>query len=114
MCGLATKYSLSAFRRIAAPRGGSIVKGLDIRLPLLLVHSRHASIVGDQTIDLALDIGGLGPHTSTTRKQPDLFLQLAEQKVATIVPRLDGCIDLIGLVDSVDGGLAVPEAVAES
>lgn len=107
---LSTKYNpLETFAgRVTAPCGSGIVQGLDVRLPLLLVYPRHTSVICNQAIDFALDISSLSPHTSTAREQSDLILQLAEKNVATVVPRLNGGINLVSLIDGVDGCLVVP------
>ena len=107
---MATEYSsLETFPgRVAAPCGGGIVQSLNVRLPLLLVYPRDTSVIGDQAIDFALNICSLSPHTSTAREQSDLILQLAEKDVTTVVPRLDGGINLVGLIDGIDSRLVIP------
>lgn len=93
-----------------APLLGSIKQGLDIGLPLLLVHSRHIAVIGHEPVDLALNIGGLSPDTATAGVALHLVLQLAEQEVAAVVPSVVGSVDFVSFVDAVDGFLHVPEA----
>lgn len=92
-----------------APCGGSAIEGFNIRLPLLHVHSCQATVISNETVDLALHIGRLGPDTSTACKPTNLILELGEEDVAAVVPCLDGDVDLVGLIDGVDGGLVIPE-----
>lgn len=94
--------------RIAASSGG-IVESLDITLPLVLINTLQAAIIGYQAIDFTLDIGGLSPHTTTASEALDLVFEFSKKHMAAIVPGIDGLIYFVCLVDSVDGFLNVPE-----
>ena len=95
-------------RRIPS-RDSSVLKTLNIRLPLRLVGPQDSPIVGQKPIDLSLDICCLRPHAGTACVQANLVAKLREQSVAAVVPRFGRHVDLVGLVDGVDGGLNVPE-----
>lgn len=88
-----------------------IIQGFNIGLPLLLIDSLNASVIGHQTINFALHVGRLCPDTTAACVPTDLVLQFAEQDVATVVPCFNGCVDLIGLINRIDCCLVVPETV---
>ena len=94
------------------PVGRRIIQTLNVSLPLALIHSLDSPIVRHQTVHLTLNIRRLSPHPRTAGVQTDLILELGEQKVAAIIPSVEVQIDLIGLVDAVDGFLVVPKTVA--
>ena len=47
-----------------ASRSRSIIECLDVCSPLVCVRSEHAAVVRQQSVDLALDVGGLGPDAA--------------------------------------------------
>ena len=96
----------------AAARSRSIVERLDVVSPLLLVGALDAAVVGYQAVDLALDVGRLGPHGAAAGVHLDLVLQLVEQHAGAVVVRGQVLADLVRLVDRVDGFLDVPQTVA--
>lgn len=93
------------------PSSCCIIKRLDVLFPLILIESLHLSVVSHQAIDLSLDIGRLSPDTSAARVSTDLILQLTQQSVAAIVPRLDRGVDFVGLVNGINSALNIPETV---
>lgn len=95
--------------RCATTSSRRIIQGLNIGLPLLLVDSLNASVIGHQAVNFALNVGRLGPDTTTARVPTNLILQFAEQDVAAVVPCFDGGVDFVGLVDRVDSSLFMPE-----
>lgn len=95
----------------AAPRGSRIVQSLDVILPLLNVDTLDAAVVGQEAIDLALDVGRLGPDAAAAGEELDLLPVLVENDVGAVVVGVEVDVDLVGLVDGVDGRLDVPQAV---
>lgn len=75
------------------------------------VRAEQAAIVGQQAVDLALDVGRLGPHGAAAREPVDLVQQLGEQDVRAVVPDRDRGVDLVGLVDGRDRLGHVPEVL---
>lgn len=73
------------------------------------IDSCHATVIRKQAVDLTLNIGRLGPDAPTACVQADLILELVQEKMAAIIPCLNGSINFVGLIDSVDGCLVVPE-----
>lgn len=55
---------LRCCHRAVAPRCSSIVQPLDICTPLVHVGPQHTSIVGQQAVDLSLNVGGLRPDAA--------------------------------------------------
>ena len=98
------------WRRLATLLGGGFVQGVDVVLPLLEVGPLDAAVVGDEAVDLALDVGGLGPDAAAAVEEVDLLAELVEEAVGAVVVRLVVGVELVGLVDRVDGLLDVPEA----
>lgn len=97
---------------IAASRG-RIVESLDILHPLVLINTFQTTIIGHQPVDFTLNVGGLGPNTTTASEPFHLILELAQKHVAAVVPGIDSLIYLVCLIDGVDGCLVVPEAINE-
>ena len=83
---------------------------MDIPLPLCLVRSEHSAVVCQQTIDFSLHVRGLRPHSPAAGVALDLGLKLFEQNVATVIPCISSRVDLVGLVDRVDGFSHLPKA----
>jgi hypothetical protein len=109
--GILRRHTLhleSGNSRIAAS-SGSVIESLNITLPLALINTLQAAIIGHQAVDFTLDVGGLSPHTTTASEALDLVFEFAKKNVAAIVPGIDGLIDFVCLVDSVDSFLNVPE-----
>ena len=96
---------------LAAARGSRVIQSLDVSLPLRHVDALDATVVGEEAVDLTLDIGRLGPHTGAAGKELDLLPVLLEDDVGAVVVRLEVDVDLVCLVDGVDCCLDVPEAV---
>jgi hypothetical protein len=103
------RHLKSGSSRITAS-GGSIVESLDITLPLVLINTLQAAIIGYQAVDFTFDVGGLSPHATTASEALDLVFEFSKKDVAAIIPGIDGLIYFVCLVDSVDGFLNVPEA----
>lgn len=55
---------LRSRHRAVAPRGRSIVETLDVSTPLVLIRPQHASVVSQQAVDFAFDVGGLRPDSA--------------------------------------------------
>lgn len=98
----------------AAPRGSRIVQGLDVILPLLDIDALDAAVVGEETIDLALDVGRLGPDAAAAGEELDLLPVLVEDDVGAVVVGVEVDVDLVGLVDGVDRRLDVPQAISRT
>ena len=98
--------------RIASPSAARsrVKQGLDVSLPLGHVDALDAAVVGDEAVDLALDVGGLGPDARAAGEQLDLLPVLLEDDVRAVVVRLEVDVDLVSLVDGVYCCLDVPEA----
>lgn len=100
--------------RPTTARRRSIVERLDVGSPLLRVEPLHAAIIGHEAVDLAFDIGRLRPDAAAAGEPTRLVLQFGEEDVAAVVPDLECVVDFVCLVDSVDGGLVVPQAASVS
>jgi hypothetical protein len=78
---------------------------------LLGIRAQAPPIICEKAVDLTLDVGGLGPDAAAAGVALDLLAELAEQDASAVVVGLEVCVELVGLVDLVDGLLDVPEAV---
>jgi hypothetical protein len=96
-------------RYMATARSRSIIDALDVRLPLLNIGSDEAAVVGDETVDLALDIGGLSVDGTTAGILLSLLADVTHEDTRAVVVRLEVSIDLVGLVNGVNCLLDVPE-----
>lgn len=63
------------------------------------------------SIDLPLDIRSLRPDSAAASEHLDLFAELAQQQMRTVVVRIQVQVDLVGLVYSVDCLLDIPETI---
>lgn len=99
-------------RRVSIPAPGrcSIIQGLNIRLPLLDVHTLESTVVREKAVDLALHVGRLRPDPAAAREKLDLLPELLKENTCTVIESIEVQVDLVGLVDCVDGLLDVPEA----
>lgn len=96
------------YRRVSSSLG-CIIKPLDICPPLPFVGSDQSPVVRKEAIDFSLDIGCLSPHASAACESPNLILEFTQQDMAAIVPRFKRHVDLICLVDRVDGFRHIPK-----
>lgn len=87
-----------------------LVQGLDVIPPLLPVGALEAAIIGDQAVDLALDISRLSVDSATASVAFDLLPQLPEEGVSPVVVCVEVLVDLVGLVDLFNCLLDIPEA----
>lgn len=89
----------------------SVVKSVDVTLPLLFVRAEDPSVISQQAVDFALDVSCLGPDTAAASVTLNLFLELPEQDTGTIVVGFEIFIDLISLSNAINGLLDLPETV---
>lgn len=88
--------------------GKSIEQSSDLVLPRLLVGTVISTIVGEETIDLSLNIGSLGVDATVAAEHFGLLTELFNNTQCTVVPDIDGQVDLVRLVDVFDGFPVVP------
>ena len=90
---------------------GSLVQGLDVVLPLLHIRSEHSAIISVETVDLAFNVRGLRVDGPAASESLDLLAKLTEENASAVVVGFEVSVDLVRLVDGVDGLLNVPEAL---
>jgi hypothetical protein len=73
----------------------------------------EAAIVGDEAVDLAFYISGLGPDAAAAGVALNLLAEFAEQDVGAVVVGVEVIVDLVRLVDAEDGLLNLPETGGE-
>lgn len=95
------------------PSRRSLIQPPDIPPPLRDIRPQHPPIVRQQTIDLALDIRRLRPDAAAAGILHHLVAQLVEETMSAVIPRGEVGVDLVGLVDGVEGGADVPETEKE-
>lgn len=81
----------------------------DIRLPLRHIWAQDSAVVSHEAVDLTLDIGSLCPDAAAAGPDGDLVQKFPKQTMAAIVPGFERRIDLVCLVDCVDGSLHIPK-----
>jgi hypothetical protein len=78
-------------------------------LPLCDIRPQYPSIVRQQAVDFAFDVCGLRPNTTAAGPDCSLIEQLTEESMASVVPGFQRGVDLVRLIDGVDGFLHFPE-----
>lgn len=103
---------LSSLRRrlLATPRSSSLIDAMNVRLPLLDIRSQDTTIVGQETVDLTLHVRGLRVHGAAAGEALGLLADVAHEDHGAVVVGLEVGVELVRLVDGVDGLLDVPEA----
>lgn len=71
--------------------------------------SKKKKWLGLTSIDFAFYVGRLGPDGAAAGVSFDLLLEFRQKNVTSVVVGLEVGINLIGLVDGVDGSLHLPE-----
>ena len=92
-----------------SPTGG-LVQARNIALPLLHVGPQDATVVGIQPVDLAFNVRRLRPNAAAARIPLNLLAELPQQNGCAIVVRLEIIVELVSLIDGVDGCFHLPEA----
>lgn len=87
----------------------SVIKRLNIGLPLRLIWSQHSPIIRQEPIDLSFDISCLSPNSATTGEEFSLVSKFSEEGMAAIIPNVECLVNLVGLVDGIDCFLDIPE-----
>ena len=97
-------------RRIAgtATARGGIIQCLDILLPQIDVRAPYSAIICHQPVDLSFHIRCLGPHAPAAGVQLHLLAELSEELVGAVVVGLEVRVQLICLVNGIDGLLDLP------
>lgn len=93
----------------SSPSSCRRIQTLDVLLPLVRVWSEKTSVVRQQAVDFAFDIGRLCPDAAATSISLYLVAELAEQEAGPIIVGVEIGVDLICLVDGVDCLLDIPK-----
>lgn len=86
-----------------AARQSSIIQSLEVGIPLSQIRAQDTAIIRQHAIDFALDVRRLRPDAAGAREALDLVFHLAQDEVRPVVPDVEVRVDLVGLVDFVDG-----------
>lgn len=92
-----------------SPSSRRRIQALDVLLPLARIWPEKTSVVRQQAIDFAFDIGRLSPDAAATSIFFHLVAELGEQETGPIVVRSEIGVDFICLVDGVDCFLDIPK-----
>lgn len=93
----------------SSPSSCRRIQALDVLLPLIHVWPEKTSVVRQQAVHFAFDIGRLRPDAAATSIFFHLIAELVEQETGPIVVRSEIGVDFICLVDGVDRFLDIPE-----
>lgn len=86
-----------------------VIQSSYVGAPLVEISPLDAAVVREEAVYFALHVGGLGPDPAATGEKLDLLAELAEEHVRPVVVRFAIGVELVCLVDAVDGLLDVPE-----
>lgn len=92
-----------------SPSSRRRIQALDVLFPLVRIWPQKTSVVRQQAVHFAFDIGRLCPDAAATSIFFHLVAELGEQEAGPIVVRSEVGVDLICLVDGVDRLLDIPK-----